>query len=433
MNIEQFRARVAESAAAAQKAARHLSSLDEMAEKDEYVQSPNLNVRTKTKKGMGHESSSSSFSDANSSSEIPAVVEDFSTRFVDVISKAARPSPSRSGASSAASSKASSPRTQSPTLELTAKKTEIQTTKATLMPSVAAVYEQNGRKNATLQPKQKTKQQQQQSNKQHANAPKADPINEKHAFILQQLDYDSDSDSSNSDQSKDSHSQSRNALHEELEYELNECIANQVSLSNNIEKKDPNRFMKMAADLESEREALIANTAPTPKTIVPAYKDCEDGRGGLWGNNALRGGTAGEETNKALRAGLSWVQNVATPQLNAISQHILTKVADTSRTDNSSSGSASGPMIPSRSKLQCNQSDEENITVTTSSTFLSADEIAEFEQMRSKTSQSMISAMFLPLVEAIKSNQRLAFVVFTLLLSLFVYYYSRKRSVDDVL
>jgi hypothetical protein len=425
MNIEQFKARVAESAAAAQKAARQLSSLDEMASNDDYIKSPDLNVRTKTKKGMGSESSSSSFSDANSASEIPAVFDDFSARFVDVISKAARPSPSRSGASSAASSKASSPRTQSPTLESTMKKTEIQTTKAML------IHEQNGRKNAQLQPKQKTKQQQQSNKKQLAKAPKANPINEKHAFILQQLDYESDSDSTDSEQSTDTHSQSKNGLHDELEYELKECIAKTVS--NIIEKKDPNRFMKMAADLESERDALIANTAPTSKTIAPAHKDCEDGRAGLWGNSSLRGGTAGEETNKALRAGLSWVQNVATPQLNAISQHILTKVADTSRTDNSQSIASGGPIIPSRSKLVTKESDEENITMTTSSTFLSADEIAQFERMQSKTSQSIISAMVLPLVEAIKGNQRLAFVVFTLLLSLFVYYYSRKRSVDDVL
>lgn len=428
MNIEQFKARVAESAAAAQKAARQLSSLDEMASNDDYIKSPDLNVRTKTKKGMGSESSLSSFSDANSASEIPAVFHDFSARFVDVISKAARPSPSRSGASSAASSKASSPRTQSPTLESTMKKTEIQTTKA----KVIAVYEQNGRKNAQLQPKQKTKQQQQSNKKQLAKAPKANPINEKHAFILQQLDYESDSDSTDSEQSTDTHSQSRNGLHNELEYELKECIAKTVS-NNIFEKKDPNRFMKMAADLESERDALIANTAPTSKTIAPAHKDCEDGRAGLWGNSSLRGGTAGEETNKALRAGLSWVQNVATPQLNAISQHILTKVADTSRTDNSQSIASGGPIIPSRSKLVTKESDEENITMTTSSTFLSADEIAQFERMQSKTSQSIISAMVLPLVEAIKGNQRLAFVVFTLLLSLFVYYYSRKRSVDDVL
>ena len=433
MNIEQFRARVAESAAAAHKAARHLSSLDEMAEKDEYIQSPDLNVKTKKGLLMGQESSSSSFSDApNSSSAIPAVVEDLSTRFVDVISKAARSSPSRSGASSTASSRVSTPPllcTQSPTLELTAKKAE----KAKLMPSVAAVYaKQNNNR-----PKQKT-QSQQQSNKQHDPiAPKVNHINEKHAFILQQLDYDSDSDnSSNGEQYKDSQSQSRNALHEKLEYELNECISNQESssLSNNAEKKDPNRFMKMAADLESERKALIANNTTTSK------QDCEDGRGGLWGNNntTLRSGTAGDETNKALKAGLSWVQNVATPQLNAISQHILTKVADNSQSSSSSSSSsssnASGPIISSRSKLRYRDSDdEENITMTTSSTFLSADDIAEFEQMRSKTSHSMISAMVLPLVEAIRGNHRLAFVVLTLLFSLFAYFYSRKRSVDDVL
>jgi len=374
---------------------------------------------------VGHESSSSSLSDANSSSElIPAVVEDFPNKFVDVISKAAR-SPSRTP--SVASSRASSPRTlQSQTLELTSKKIEAQSSKPALMPSVAALYEQNNSKRAAIQQKQKTSQQQ-LSKTQNS---KTTSINEKHAFILQQLEYDSDSDSSDSDQSKDSHLQPHNALHEELEFEVNETsISESPESSSNLERKDPNRFMKMTENLESEREALIANNIPAPTAIGPSYKSNKDGGVGL------RGGTAGEETNKALRAGLSWVQNVATPQLNAISQHILTKVVDNSRTDNNQSSieSESGPMIPSRSKLQDTESDEENITVTTSSTFLSADEIAEFEKMRSKSSQSTIVGMILPLVDAIRGNQRMAFVAVTLILSMFVYYYSRKRSVDDVL
>eukprot|EP00986_Skeletonema_menzelii_P021369 scaffold34309_cov166-Skeletonema_menzelii.AAC.2 len=287
MNIEEFRARVAESAAAAQKAARHLSSLDEMAENDEYIQSPDLNVSTKRNKTMGHESSSSSFSDVNSSSEIPAVVEEFSTRFVDAISKAAR-SPSRTP--SVASSKASSP-----TFELDSKKTDMRTPKPALMPSVAAVYEQNNRKKTTVQSKQKYKE--------------STPINEKHAFLLRQLDYDSDSDSSDGGQSKDFHSQTHNALHEEVEYKVNESHVNQESLQN-LERKDPNRFMKMTADLEIEREALIANNKPSATVTDPSYrKSNADERGGLWANNnALRGGTAGEETNKAIKAGLSWVQ-----------------------------------------------------------------------------------------------------------------------------
>ena len=56
MNIEQFRA-------AAQKAAKQLSSLDEMAENDEYIQSPDLNVSKK-------KSGSSADNHANSSSEL---------------------------------------------------------------------------------------------------------------------------------------------------------------------------------------------------------------------------------------------------------------------------------------------------------------------------------------------------------------------------
>ncbi len=393
-----------------------------MAEKDEYIQSPDLKVSTKTNKTVGREASSSSLSGAHSSSEIPAVVDDLSSKFVDVISKAAR-SPSRTP--SVASSRASSPRTQSQTLEISSKKIDVHSSKSALMPSVAAIYEQNSNtKRTTVQQKQKTNQVQLSSTQKS----KATPIKNKHALILQQLEYDSDSDSSDSDQSKDSHSQSHHALHEELEFEINESIRSESKeSSSNLERKDPNRFMTMAAELEIEREALITNNIPAPIAAGPSYKSNIDARGGL------RGGTAGEETNKALRAGLSWVQKVATPQLNAISQHIMTKVADTSRTDNKQRSIESGPMIPSRSKLQDTEADEENITVTTSSTFLSADEIAEFEKMKSSSSQSNLLAMIVPVVEAIRGNRRMAFVAVTMILSLFVYFYSRKRSVDDVL
>ena len=188
--------------------------------------------------------------------------------------------------------------------------------------------------------------------------------------------------------------------------------------------------MKMTEELESEREVLIAR--PITATTTNNYLADERG-GGLWNNNnTLRGGSAGDETNKAIKKGLDWVQRVATPQINAISQHIM-KVADnsTSRADNSQSSNndkSNGPMISSRSKLHYKESDEEkNITMTTSSNFLSADEIAEFEKMRSK------SSLLVSVYEAIKGNQRLAFVAFTLLLSMFAYFYSRKRSLDDVL
>ena len=186
--------------------------------------------------------------------------------------------------------------------------------------------------------------------------------------------------------------------------------------------------MKMTEELESEREVLIAR--PTTASTTNNYVADERG-GGLWNNNnMLGGGSAGDETNKAIKKGLDWVQRVATPQINAISQHIM-KVADnTSRADNSqgsNNDSANGPMISSRSKLHYKEPDEENnISFATSSNFLSADEIAEFEQMRSK------SSLLVSILEAIRSNQRLAFVAFTLLLSMFAYFYSRKRSVDDV-
>jgi len=180
----------------------------------------------------------------------------------------------------------------------------------------------------------------------------------------------------------------------------------------------------MTEELESEREVLIAR--PTTASTTNNYVANERGGGLCNNNNMLGGGSAGDETNNAIKKGLDWVQRLATPQINAISQHIMKVTDNTSRADNSQG--SNGPMISSRSKLHHKESDEENnITMTTSSNFLSADEIAEFEKMRSKSSP-LVSVL-----EAIRGNQRLAFVAFTLLLSMFAYFYSRKRSVDDVL
>ena len=53
MNFDIFRSRVAQSAQAAAIAARQVSSLDEMAQTDEYVQSEGLNVSNKKKKNAG--------------------------------------------------------------------------------------------------------------------------------------------------------------------------------------------------------------------------------------------------------------------------------------------------------------------------------------------------------------------------------------------
>ena len=47
MNLDTFRTRVAQSAQAAASAARQFSSLDEMAQNDDYVQSEGLNVSNK--------------------------------------------------------------------------------------------------------------------------------------------------------------------------------------------------------------------------------------------------------------------------------------------------------------------------------------------------------------------------------------------------
>ncbi|KAL7550049.1 hypothetical protein ACHAWF_013294 [Thalassiosira exigua] len=471
--MDLFRSRVAQSAKAAAGAARQLSSLDDMAQNDDYVHSEGLRI-SDTKEPP---SSASSYA---GSSELPSVVEDLSGRFVDALSTAARKHNVPARVANEQDSLDSRNVVRQPLhrdLETEQKRESMATAKRhptthrpkltaqapKLVPAVAALYNENGKiKSDTNRPgaeggrKQphahnKTHHQNRPKDKGGKSALKADLshasipspghqtnvllVDERHAHILHELDYDSDTDSSDDDEPRirsdlELGVLGNSALPDQLEHELEESIERQNSLNaptNGNNQKDVHRFMKMTADLESEREVLLKSLESGPQP-TPTNENANV----PWSQD-VRMSTAGEETNKALRAGLSWVRNVASPQLEALSKQIMTKVSEADKTRKHLSeqtlpgrGPMIGPRHPPRAEAA---TDHEKITLTSSATFLADDDMAELERIRMRSSSSKMGS----LIQACLDNPRLSFIGLTLALALFVYFYSRHRSVDDVL
>jgi len=481
--IDLFRSRVAQSAKAAAGAARQISSLDDMARNDDYVQSEGLRVSDRKKREC-----TSSATSASENSELPSVVNDLSEKFVEAFSGAARkhsrPRPTRE--TNNAISVADNLGRPSKPVEVAGKrkskskdnilqsnsvqrhpKSAVQTPH--LMSSVAEFYEQNNK--MKIKPNQsaskgeskkqllahvKTQQDSLDSERgEHYSKSNESPrslaaipsysgqgtnvllVNEHHAHILHELDYDSDTDSSDGEPAMKCQNDiemgrlGNVALHDQLEQELEESIIRQNSLNGptyDKKEKDVHRFMKITADLESEREVLLGSVE-TPKSSL-LNVNTRANPNGLESWDKLRG-TAGEETNKALQAGFSWVRNVASPQLEAISKQIMTKVSEADlRTVTSEQQPKGRPMIgPRHQPPTRNDFEEENFTVSTSSSFLADEDMAELERIRMKNSTSTLKA----LVQMCVGNPRLAFIVVTLFFAVFAYFYSRHKSVDDVL
>mmetsp|Transcript_9409 Transcript_9409/g.16720 ORF Transcript_9409/g.16720 Transcript_9409/m.16720 type:complete len:459 (-) Transcript_9409:17-1393(-) len=454
--MELFRSRVAQSAKAAAGAARQLSSLDDMAQNDDYVQSEGLRVSDRKE----CTSSASSFS---GNSEFPSVVDDLSGRFVDAFSTAAR--------------KHNRPRPVNESHHLGRQSTPVElasdqkivswdhkqqpksaTQQPKLMSSVAALYNQNDNKtsasakergsNRSKSSTSKTN----QSPKSLATIPSSPGkntnvllVDERHAHILHELDYDSETDSSDDEKPRGPQNNKSGsdlemgrladvALHDKLEQELEESISRQNSLNGQADRskqKDVHRFMKMTADLESEREVLLKSLDSVPES-TPTNADRVEIANGLWTQDTRRG-SAGEETNKALKAGMSWVRNVASPQLEALSKQIMTKVSevDVSKKSNSERPRR-GPMIgrqhPSPTGTR-NDVDTEKITMSSSASFLADEDMAELERIRMRNTSSKVTV----LMQTCLGNPRLGFITVTFIFALFAYFYSRHKSVDDVL
>lgn len=483
--MELFRSRVAQSAKAAAVAARQLSSLDDMAQSDEYVQSEGLRVRD----ARDFPSSASSRSE---NSEVTSVVEDLSEIFVDALSTAARkhhrpPSEKnqrtphhlhqarQNTLNGEEGDNKNEPRENRRHTVTHRQKAETQKTK--LMPSVAALYDQTDKKRNVLNQSatrgKGLKQSSAHKKNRHdglarkrggnSSTPKADLslatipsspvggqktnvllVNEKHAHILHELDYDSDTDSSGDEESrKDSDLEMgvlvNVALHDQLERELEETIERQNSLTgptSEREQKDVNRFMTMTANLESERdreqEALLRPLESVPESSPTNFDDSRraGNANGSWTND-MRKITAGEETGKALKAGLSWVRNVASPQLEALSKQIMTKVseADVIKSCSEQQLPRRGPAIGPRHSPPTENAGADQITMTTSASFLADEDMAELERIRMRNSPSKVRI----LIQSCLNNPRLAFIVVTLIAALLAYFYSRHKSLDDVL
>lgn len=509
--VEKFRSRVLQSASAAAIAARQLSSLDEMAQNDEYVQSEGLNVSSSnnSKKSSRVSSAASSVAgdpdDSGSNRRVdlslgslpPSSFESLSDKFVGAISTAARsgnrsPVPRGSDQPSqhqqhqkqkerVLDNKSETARSQHRARQPKSLTSKAPSSSKKNISNQKNTNSQGGETNGssswkksnqtqTLKNNATTKQKQQQNSVPLAvpNSSRAQSrvilLDEKHAHILHQLDYESDS-SSGDERDHDletGHSNERSsvALHDELERELEQSLAYQKSQhiaaiddDNNGEgQKDPHRFMRMTADLESERETLLKslesipshtndhnNTTEIDATKTPAQVEPMQ----VESNNFLFGGTAGDRSNEAFKAGLSWVRNVASPQLQAFSRQIMSKVEENTiratsvinQEMNKEEVKPRGPMIGPRNCRLPNKNTfiDDEIIVTSSSAFLADSDRAELERIQNMHSSSRMSTLVQTFLRSIWHNPRLAFVGATLIFALFVYYYSKKRSVDDVL
>jgi len=270
-----------------------------------------------------------------------------------------------------------------------------------------------------------------------------------HAHILHELDGYSDDDSDSSvDESISEEQQSisnkpqhdndiemgTTNLANQLEHELDEIRQHSVTNSNvshenydensNDKPKDVNRFMTMTTAVESERERLLQS-----------YESTTPNNNGNRNNNpnVNRKPDLHDDANKALKAGLSWIQNVASPQLQTLSKQVINQVVspDDKRQSNKQQNHKKGPMIGSRFTPTTREKSEENITITDSAAFLADDDMAELNRIRIRNS-STLPPQLQSLLQALKKDRRLSFIVLTLIFGLGAYFFSR-HSVDDVL
>jgi hypothetical protein len=248
-------------------------------------------------------------------------------------------------------------------------------------------------------------------------------VNERQAHILTELDYDSDTDSDEDEfsplKSLDIELGRRDnaALYDQLENELNESISRQTVLNGQTigEKvKGVNRFMEMTTRLENEREMHIKSQLAAHES-TPNYRIHD------------RNGTAGEEPINALKVGLAWVKNVAAPQLEAVSKQLLTRISEPELRNKNTPDHSSIRGFVNGQHRPIRRDSKDDIMISTSTSVLSANDMAELERIRVRSSTSKLQA----LTKA--CDHRFVFIGLTLVIALFVYFYSRHRSVHDVL
>lgn len=437
--LDILRSRLAGSAKLAADAAKKLS-LDDMAKNDKYIHSVGLRVSDRKKKVLS----------SSKSNESPSVVEDLSGIVVNDLSMAARKHNRPTIAKHQRSPRVEATRNQVSTATHQHPMSQMQ------KPSVAAVYNLNEGRNIFKQSVFKDGSDGQDSTLTErktrrnghsevrgiglaaslANSSPESPglrtksillVNELQAHILTDLNYDSDTDSSDDSLSPvkskidiEMGKLGNSALHDQLEHELEDSISRQLSLNGpaNADKgKGVHRFMEMTTRLETEREMLIKSERTARESTQNHADKINE-----------RESTAGEETNNALKAGLAWVRNVAAPRLETVSKHLLTKVSEPElRNKSTPHRTSQDPNIGPRYPVRHDSSDD--IITSTSTAVLSVNDMAELERIRERSSTSKLQALLQTCID----NQRFLFVGVTLVVALFAYFYSRHRSVNDVL
>ena len=405
--LELLRSRVL----AAKEAVNNVANMDEMAKEDTYVNSEGLKLSGR--KGL------EVADDDPRTRELHAVVDDLSGRFVDALSTAARPRPRTPPRKTLRNLEKESPKQSglgsSATPSLKSKRSTDTVVESARGPAAGKVIGAEARlsKPVRLSPEV--------------------VILKEHAHILHQLEYESDESSSDefdTSSSRPDHDGSNDGVArvaEKLEHEL-DTIRKEIE---NVDEPSPprheHRFMQVGADLEAERETLLQSLEMNRPPV--AVRGKESNSGDLWKNHTS---TPGSETQQALRSGLSWVQRVASPQLERLGRQIMEKVEQQQQRGSPDSRPTRSPAIgPRHDPTKSGIDTDPEIIMTTSSTFLSMEERQEMERLAQLNSSPTTLSVLVH--SCLFENPRLAFACVTLLLSIAAYLYSRKRSVDDVL
>jgi len=419
--LELLRSRVL----AAKEAVNNVAALDDMAKGDSYVNSEGLKLSGR--KGL-------KFADNDQRKrELPTVVDDLSDRFVDALSTAARPRP-----------RTPLPRETLRNLEKVSPKELTGETTADTSMSISSGL------GSSATPSLKSKRSAAGGTNAGGDARPPKPVRpvrrqspevvilKEHAHILHQLDYESDESSSDecmtgeTSSSRRVHDGSKDGVAcvaENLEHEL-DTIRREIENVGEPSPRHEHRFMQVGADLEAERGALLQSLEMNRPPMAVDGKESDPGD--LWNNDKSN---PGYETQQALRSGLSWVQRVASPQLERLGRQIMHKVEQHQQRSSPDTRSVRRPAIGPRQDPMKSMADpeEEAIIVTTSSTFLSMEEREEMERLAQLHSSPTTLSGLVHLWSCFFKNPRLTFAWLTLVLSIFAYLYSRKRSVDDVL
>lgn len=491
--MEAFRARLQEESAKVAAAAMQLSALDDMAQNDDYVHTEGLKLSAKREECEGEGGNNSELPSVVEDLSGRFVDALDNSRFVDALTTAARQhtrTPPRHTVNEEDkvqqrvtikdTNKLSYAMENKPkrvgfeddnklsySMNTSKPKATKDKPQPKLISSVAALYEQNAKeKNGIHHNKQSAIQSIHTKPHQHKDENRADisskskPNNVKlnatgtnvllvnnHAHILHELDYESE-ESSDDDIDSDNGGNPPSTpqtndiemgtlgLVNQLENEIEESMIRQSSITNPLElvnenQKDVNRFMTMTTNLESERERLL-QSYETGATSNPS----NDNNNGDGKQNINRGGIdIHEEANIALKKGLSWVQNIASPQLQTgmqtISKQLRNKVSPdgTENKNGQSSSSMRGPMIGPIFTPTTREMSEDKITMSTSAALFADEDISELEAIRMRNLSSPLQV----LLQTIQKDKRLALIVVTLVFAILSYFYSRHRSSDDVL